>query len=112
MHSLYALQVGGLGSPEAPRRNPAAFDVSLHGNAADVERFATLGLDAKWSGYTATADILEAEFKEMRGRYMALQVNFRSTKAVREPTLLLVHLALNPRAYYRLQFWDHPSGRV
>ena len=102
MHPLYTLQMGGLGSPEAPRRNPAAFDVSLHGNAADVERFATLGLDAKWSGYTATADILEAEFKEMRGRYMALQVNFRSTKAVREPTLLLVHLALNPRAYCRL----------
>ena len=78
----------------------------------DVKRFATLGLGAMSSGYTATANILEAEFKEMRGRYMALQVNFRSTKAVREPTLLLVHLALNPRAYYRLYFWDHPSGRV
>ena len=146
MHPLYALQEGGLGSPEAPEapvsprrnwnvpldgtrlimcliflredflvrdrglsrtekdakaynwfwlkcakafNNPTAFGVSLHGNAADVERFATFGLDAKWSGYTATADNLEAKFKEMRGGYMALQVISVQLK-----------LCANPRCYW------------
>jgi hypothetical protein len=149
MHPLYALQEGGLGSPEAPEapeapvsprrnwnvpldgtrlimcliflredflvrdrglsrtekdakaynwfwlkcakafNNPTAFGVSLHGNAADVERFATFGLDAKWSGYTATADNLEAKFKEMRGGYMALQVISVQPK-----------LCANPRCYW------------
>ena len=37
--------------------DPTAFGVSLHGNAADVERFATFGLDAKWSTRSGRANL-------------------------------------------------------
>jgi hypothetical protein len=57
------------------------------GSDADRLRFMEFGLDATWSGYIATPDILEAKFKELRQGYMALQVIFYFARAVRGTAL-------------------------